>query len=40
MARRGNFQKPKNMKGTFIRLFHDFKGQRGALIAVFFFLPC
>ena len=37
MARRGNFQKPKNMKGTFVRLVRDFKDQRGALIAVFFF---
>ena len=33
--RRGNFQKPKNMKGSFIRLFKDFNDQKLKLIVVF-----
>ena len=37
MARRMATGKPKNMKGTFLRLFGDFKPQRVALIFVFFF---
>ena len=35
MARRGNFQKPKNMKGAFLRLFQGFSDQKGRLIVVF-----
>ncbi|MBR1847303.1 MAG: ABC transporter ATP-binding protein [Bacilli bacterium] len=37
MARRIEVAKPKNMKGTFLRLFGDFKPQRVSLIFVFAF---
>ena len=35
MARRGNIEKPKNMKGTLLRVMGDFRSQRGSLIFVF-----
>lgn len=35
MARRGPGSKPKDMKGTLLRMAHDFKPQRVALIIVF-----
>lgn len=35
MARRGNVEKPKNMKGTLLRVMGDFRSQRGSLIFVF-----
>ena len=35
MARRGNVEKPKNMKGTFLRVMGDFRSQRASLIVVF-----
>lgn len=37
MARRIEVAKPKNMKGTFLRLFGDFKPQRVSLVFVFAF---
>ena len=34
MARRGNIEKPKNMKGTFLRVMGDFRSQKWSLVFV------